>query len=420
MNGSRPPRSGITTSSERSARPIEERAVAEVVRHLRTFEDEPSLGRVWSRVSRAVPGHESMMSRGRARRNAESGKRAAWSRVTAGVVLVAAGALMGVYLDRSFGRAPVYLAQSEGVPSNVGQLPAAQPVDQPVATEQAPMAAGRAPERRLAAQERSRSAGMSGSFSRQNSAGLLVASTPAPVASVSTDSAAAAPGHALGPNAAGMAEPAPVAPMAAWHGLAERGDFEGAAKALDSTGGFEQAFLMAGPDELMTLADVARAVGRPALAIQALRVVIDRYRDDENAPLAAMTLGNLLRRAGDAVGAAEAFALNRRLSPGGDFAEDALVREFDMAMEAMDLTEAERLRSQYEREYPEGRHSEVLRAELERLAAELLPPVGEEEEEAGSTPDESADVSAEQPSAPDDELHAPEGDGNSKSAETER
>jgi hypothetical protein len=54
------------------------------------------------------------------------------------------------------------------------------------------------------------------------------------------------------------------------------------------------------------------------------------------------------------------------------------------------------------------------------LAAELLPPVGEEEEEAGSTPDESADVSAEQPSAPDDELHAPEGDGNSKSAETER
>jgi len=198
--------------------------------------------------------------------------------------------------------------------------------------------------------------------------------------------------------------------------LAERGDFAGAAAAIDSAGGFEQAFLLAGPDELMTLADVARAVGRPALAIQALRVVLDQYRDNENAPLAAMTLGNLLRRAGDAVGAAEAFALNRRLSPGGDFAEDALVREFDMAMEAMDLTEAERLRAQYEREYPEGRHSEVLRAEVDRLATELLPPEGQDEEDAAPSPTDSADAPDEQPSS-DDESPTPSDDASPKSTE---
>jgi hypothetical protein len=212
-------------------------------------------------------------------------------------------------------------------------------------------------------------------------------------------------------NAVGSTESLP--PTAAWHGLAERGDFEGAARALDSAGGFEQALSTAGADELMMLADVARAAGRPAVAIQALRVVLEQHRDNENAPLAAMTLGNLLRRAGDAAGAAEAFALNRRLSPGGDFAEDALVREFDMAMEALDLAEAERLAAQYEREYPEGRHSEVLRAEVERLANELLPPAREDEEDAEATRADATDAADEQRPASDDELQASPGDEKS-------
>ena len=69
-----------------------------------------------------------------------------------------------------------------------------------------------------------------------------------------------------------------------------------------------------------------------------------------------------------AEGAAAAYALNRRLSPGGDFAEDALVREFDMALEHGDLATVERLRAQYESEFPEGRHLDDIRAEAAELA----------------------------------------------------
>lgn len=166
--------------------------------------------------------------------------------------------------------------------------------------------------------------------------------------------------------------PALVAiPRASWLPLAERGDFAGALEKLDEAGGFDVALLSAGPDELMSLVDVARTMGRDDRAVQALRIVVEQYRADDNAPVAAMMLGNLLSRLGDAEGAAEAFALNRSLSPGGDFAEDALVREFEMAASASDVVAARRLRVQYEQDYPDGRHRDELRIEFEGLVAEV-------------------------------------------------
>lgn len=182
-------------------------------------------------------------------------------------------------------------------------------------------------------------------------------------------------------------------PRAPWLLLAERGDFAGAVQKLDEVGGFDAALLSAGPDELMTLVDVARSTGRDDRAVQALRIVVERYRADDNAPVAAMMLGNLLSRLGDAEGAAEAFALNRSLSPGGDFAEDALVREFEMAAAARDLATARRLRVQYDKEYPEGRHRDELRAEFEALLAAVEAAEGRVDE----GDDQSVPSSSEEP-----------------------
>ncbi len=156
-----------------------------------------------------------------------------------------------------------------------------------------------------------------------------------------------------------------------WLLLAERGDFAAAFSELDHRAGFDVVLEQGSAEELMTLADVARFAGRQGRAIQALRQVTQRYRSDPNAPLAAMMLGNLLSRAGDRGGAARAYALNRTLSPGGDFAEDALVREFDLALSARNFERATQLFSQYEQEFPKGSRLEAMRAEVEQLAAQM-------------------------------------------------
>lgn len=325
---------------------IEGIRLTEVLGHLKTYDDQVTLDRAWSRIARSnVVGVPS-----------PSAHRPG-ARMLSSAVLVAAGVLMGIYLERSFAGAHEFSVQSESsvhqsyLPSSEGTRPDA-PLEDRVGTD------GARPEkysvRALTHGEQLRARSHKRSLNSQRIASAVVPDSGEPQAAVEV--------------------PVVFVPQqATWLALAERGDFAGAFQELEKSGGFDQALLAAGPDELMTLVDVARAVGRQGQAIQALRIVIDQYRDDENAPLAAMMLGNLLSRTGDASGAAEAFALNRRLSPDGDFAQDALVREFDMAITAMDLAEAERLRAQYESEYPDGRHKEALRADLDRLVQELVP-----------------------------------------------
>lgn len=165
--------------------------------------------------------------------------------------------------------------------------------------------------------------------------------------------------------------PSPVVrPM--WLQLADRGDFAGSFQKLDETDGFARVLESGSADELMTLADVARAMGRQGQAILSLRAVTEHHQADPNAPLAAMMLGNLLRRAGDAAGAAAAFALNRQLSPAGDFAEDALVRQFDMALAAEDLEQVLELQARYQEDFPQGRHLEEMKSDTTVLAEALV------------------------------------------------
>ena len=175
------------------------------------------------------------------------------------------------------------------------------------------------------------------------------------------------PGIASAPK---LVPPTPTSVVASappeWERLAESGDFVAARAALDAAGGFDSVVRTASAAELMTLVDIARASGSRERAVAALRRVVGVFRDAPEAPVAAWTLGNLLDQAGDENGASEAYALYRRLSPGGDFAEDALAREVDAALSQGNLELSARLIAQYENEFPNGRSLEEFRSEFTR------------------------------------------------------
>ncbi len=192
---------------------------------------------------------------------------------------------------------------------------------------------------------------------------------------------APSPAHAVGlPVGSG----APATAMPSWHVLGQQGDYEAARREVEALGGFDVVLERATAGQLMTLFEVARASRRGSVALAALRRVVERFPGDPNAPLAAYQLGTLLEKAGDRVGAAEAFAAARRLSPGGDLAEDVLIREFDDAVRRGDVALAQALANQHEREFPTGRRRAELRAKLARLVerSSLSPATPGEEEPA--------------------------------------
>lgn len=153
------------------------------------------------------------------------------------------------------------------------------------------------------------------------------------------------------------------AAVADWQRLLEVGDFAGARRALERQGGFDLAISRASPAELMSLVDIARVSGERSQATSALRQVL-AHPEAPEAPLAAWTLGNLLDQAGDEPGAAQAFALYRRLSPTGDFAEDAAARQVDVALAAGNVELVTQLVEDYAQDFPQGRRlSEFRRAE---------------------------------------------------------
>ena len=168
----------------------------------------------------------------------------------------------------------------------------------------------------------------------------------------------------VAPTAAAPIARTPAPSPALWLQLADRGDYERAYDALEEFGGFDLVLSKASADELMVLVDVARATGNRGRAIQALRRVTESFVSDPNAPIAAMTLGRMLMQAGDRKGASDAFSLYRRLSPEGDFAEDALASDIQAAVEEGNWERAQTLAKQYETDFPDGRHLEQIREQL--------------------------------------------------------
>ncbi len=352
---SRPPKSDTFSSGSPFGLSREEGAVAGSIpplQELRVYRDDAALDRVWRRLE--------------VRRRIVSSPRPV-TQLFSAVALVAAGVLLGIYIESE--SVPTELAT---VTSEVIAVPLGRGQVQEGALQRAKSAGSSATD--LIKKKRSHPTTLHSPQSRLRGAGAVLAlpedeselldATDLALADLEGDEALSAESATEPTELSLLAQPS-------WSVFADRGEYAAAFQELDQSGGFDTVISSGSSEELMTLVDVARFVGRQGRAIQALRAVTQRFQGDANAPLAAMILGNLLSRAGDAAGAAEAYALNRQLSPGGDFAEDALVREFDMALADGDLASVERLQSQYATEFPEGRHSSDLRARRAKLAARI-------------------------------------------------
>lgn len=163
---------------------------------------------------------------------------------------------------------------------------------------------------------------------------------------------------------------APIPVMPLWQLAAQQGEYQTALSELEASGGFEAIVAQGDADQLMLLADVARGTGFRQRAVMAWRRVVSQHATDPQAPLAAWSLGNMLEKAGDQAGAAEAFAVYRSLSPQGDFAEDALAREIRMAVMQQNAQLANRLAAQYDQSFPNGRRAQEIREQLAKLQRE--------------------------------------------------
>ncbi len=179
------------------------------------------------------------------------------------------------------------------------------------------------------------------------------------------------------PEPAAAGTPAEHAASPEWQRLADEGQYAEASAALESAGGFDAALRGASTEELMSLVDVARATGQRDRGILALRRIVNEHGADPNAPVAAWMLGNELAKVRDFTGAEQAFAMYRALSPGGDFAEDALARQIDMASEQGNMDHASTLAAQYLKEFPDGPRTADIRTELDRWASAKPAPSGD-------------------------------------------
>ncbi len=178
---------------------------------------------------------------------------------------------------------------------------------------------------------------------------------------------------------------AAVVEVPEWQHMANRGEYQAAMMALAELGGYEFGLAKASAEQLMLLADVARATGQPERAAAALRRVLGVFATDPVAPLAAWSLANLLEKSGDAVGAEQAFAIYRRLSPEGDFAADALLRQVRVAVSRRDVALAYELARQYEASFPNSEGADEVELLLSRLSA-----TGTSDADAGSPHDDEA------------------------------
>lgn len=211
---------------------------------------------------------------------------------------------------------------------------------------------------------------------RAAASGVSKTTRLAPLGSEQAEVPLPAPGPTASTNASGgLGSPE-------WMRLANLGDYVSALRAVEEEGGFDQLLATATADRLMAAVDVARATGQKGRALQALRRVLGQFSGSPEAPLAAWTLGNMLEQAGDQVGAAAAFAQYQRLSPQGDFAEDAVVRQLEALITKGQADEARRLAKSYEAEFPES-------LRLRELGKQLQQPVAATPEAYSSAPNEA-------------------------------
>lgn len=144
--------------------------------------------------------------------------------------------------------------------------------------------------------------------------------------------------------------------------LARGGEFKAAYQVMSQN----PAVVGASAEDLMLAADAARLSSHPEEAVRYLKRVTSEHSADSRAPLAAFTLGRvLLSQLSRPAEAAEAFALSRRLRPGGSLSEDALAREAEARAAAGGAARARALARDYLTRYPSGKHAST----MQRLAS---------------------------------------------------
>lgn len=147
-----------------------------------------------------------------------------------------------------------------------------------------------------------------------------------------------------------------------WRELADAGDYREAWRALDEVG-MSREVHAADPEELLSLADVARRSGHAARAEEPLTELLRRFPDDPAAALGAFTLGRLRAdQLGRPADAAEAFERALRSSLPSTLVPDALAR---LALARRDAGQYERARadaSRYLERFPSGPRAAEMRA----------------------------------------------------------
>lgn len=190
-------------------------------------------------------------------------------------------------------------------------------------------------------------AGARGTFPRTGMAALADAG-----ATAEEPTPTVAPGAPITPRAA------PTHPSRAWAALAELGRYDEAYAALPASGTLATRSVA----DLLLAADVARLSHHPEAAVDPLRSVLDDYRADPRAPLAAFTLGRLLLEdLGAPLDAARAFARARELDPDGALSEDAMAREVEAWSRAGEGERARVLAAAYLARHPDGRRARSVR-----------------------------------------------------------
>jgi hypothetical protein len=110
-------------------------------------------------------------------------------------------------------------------------------------------------------------------------------------------------------------------------------------------------------DDLLALADAARADGRPRDAMASLRRIVEEHADHPDASVAGFTLGRvLLHELDDAAAAADAFERAIALGLPSSLIEAALAGAVEAHARAGDAAAAARRADEYRRRFPDGRH----------------------------------------------------------------
>jgi transmembrane sensor len=147
-----------------------------------------------------------------------------------------------------------------------------------------------------------------------------------------------------------------------WREQARLGKHAEAYGALGSEGFAREAERAATPDDLFTLADVARLSGHPGQAIEPLERFVARYPGDARASLAALTLGRIQLDLGRS--AAGAQSLQRALSMGvpGGLVEDVYARLVEAQVKSGQTAAARVTADEYAKRFPNGRKKASIEA----------------------------------------------------------